>query len=67
MCPFSSKLREDLFVCHVTGAQKCNLLCFSVGKIIRKLLLAVISNTSDNRTLTKQNLVSPLYVRIMHN
>ena len=53
MCPFSSKLREDLFVCDVTGAQKCNLLCFSVGRIIRKLLLAVISNTSDNRTLTK--------------
>ena len=29
-------LRGDLFVCHVTGAQKYNLLCFSVGRLIKK-------------------------------
>ena len=29
-------LRRDLFVCHVTGAQKHNILCFSVVRPIKK-------------------------------
>ena len=34
---FSSKLlRGDFFVYHVTGAQKHNLLCFAVGRLIIK-------------------------------
>ena len=28
-------LKGDLFICHVTGAQKYNLRCFSVGKQIK--------------------------------
>ena len=32
----SNVIRGDLFVCHVTGTQKHNLLCFAVGRLIRK-------------------------------
>ena len=28
-------LRGDPFVCHVTGAQNFNILCFSVGRLIK--------------------------------
>ena len=31
---FKIPLRGDLFLCHVTGAQKHNLLCFAVGGLI---------------------------------
>ena len=35
-------LRGDLFVCHVTGARKHNLLCFAVGRPIKKYGLCVM-------------------------
>ena len=32
----NESLRGDIFVCHVTGAQEKNLVCFAVGRPIKK-------------------------------
>ena len=29
-------LRGDLVLCHVTGAQKYHLLCFAVGRLVKR-------------------------------
>ena len=56
-----SGLRGNLFVCHVTGAQKNNLVCFSLGRPIKKMVECFICGTKlklkDFRKYAKEKMM----------